>query len=129
MNIKLLKKISRRLRKRKPPNVPGFGPVGFNMYDWKTPTRGLVQDRVDSCGTVACIAGWAVAIADPTCFRDGTNSEIVARAEQLLDLRSQSQKLFMGYGSLTPRQNITADEAADTIDRLIVTGKVQWYSE
>src|SRR5450631_292398 len=47
------------------------GKIGFNMYRYITPTHEYrdLDDMVDGCGTVACIAGW-------TCLLDLTESQI-----------------------------------------------------
>ena len=53
MNIKLLRQIKREILKR---------PTQFNM-NWWFQKRDSLGNRAGGCGTAACIAGWAVAIA------------------------------------------------------------------
>lgn len=85
------------------------------------------ESALHTCGTVACIAGWAAALALPEARVCDVN--IRRTAIDWLGLSvDTADRLFdpgellgdRGYGGITPT------EAADVLDRLIETGEVTW---
>lgn len=78
-----------------------------------------------SCGTVACIAGYAVAIKDgvESVTKPGIDPESIA--EKYLDLsRVEAYSLF--YGGDLYISEITPTMAVTTLRHLAKTGEVDW---
>lgn len=105
LNIPLLRQVQEAIMT--PPPGTGFGMAYFQIAD-------------PDCGTACCIAGMTTFIASPK-----TKTKYAFVATELLGLtKAQSDELFTPiHKSL---HDITAQEASDTIDRLIETGKVVW---
>lgn len=94
------------------------------------------------CGTVACIAGWTCALLAPQTSLSIYNTP--DKAQQLFGLtQAQANALFFAipsegeargwdrtYDDRDPKwpdlDEITADQAVATLDRLIETGEVRW---
>lgn len=118
-------------------------PTRFNMaelVDLET------QDvpRINECGTAACIAGWAASLAGwKAPERDNpfdTYRSLVATASDFLGLgpvtewdfstpadnQAAAELFFIGSAEDVYLEDITAEQAIATLDRLIETGEVQW---
>jgi len=106
---------------------------GFNMANYAARNDTDVEGH--HCGTVACVAGWAVASfgvsgrakkVDPRrLFTPGRLSFIHKTAEELLGLsKLQSGDLFLGTN--IPYNHITPGDAAVTLRKLAETGEVDW---
>ncbi len=54
MNVELLDQIKQAILEE---------PRRIRMYDWVTRISDVPEDKRPPCGTVACIAGWAVALS------------------------------------------------------------------
>jgi hypothetical protein len=105
LNIPLLRQVQAAIMT--PPPGTGFGMAHFQFAD-------------PECGTVCCIAGMTTFIASP-----GTKSGHADKARNLLGLTYfQANDLFSPC--CDSLYDITAQEASDTIDRLIETGEVVW---
>jgi hypothetical protein len=109
------------------------GEIGFNMdYIFFTPLseRAKPKDNIDSCGTVACLAGWAGALAQPKAsLRELNESEqlIRERAEVFLGLPSaEAGRLFYPSGVMVSWGDITPKQAVRVLRHLAKTGKVDW---
>jgi hypothetical protein len=100
---------------------------------------GLEGDTAPPCGTVACIAGWAVALVDgmDAITAPGAYDHIAERAEELLGLsddegwalwrvffHTEWPARFRRRYESAKRQGARARAAADYIDHIIATGKV-----
>lgn len=82
-------------------------PKRYNQEVWRIRgKRHIVNAGFDapSCGTMACVAGWTVALAKPAAFKKMETWRIVEQALQLLsgpndsDLRWEARDLFDGNG-------------------------------
>lgn len=112
MNVERLHQVRDLLRKNEPPK--GFDGFDMNHY------------RFDygECGTKGCIAGWTVALFAPDIdiheISEFDHEFFRTKAGELLGLNHQQQyELFEPgefYGNF---DNVTADKAADLIDRRI----------
>jgi len=84
--------------------------------------------RREGCQTAGCIAGYTCAVYDREAWQSGSESLIVSSAEKLLGLsKNQVGQLFEPWwheGPAAPA--ITPAMAADTLDRLAMTGEVVW---
>lgn len=116
-------------------------PKKFNMGGW---FRGAVRklkggeepiaNEKATCGTSACIAGWAILLFDDgaVTVSQQTGNETMERARKLLDLtEGQARKLFLGKnpdGYTVPGglESITKVQAINTLERLLATGEVRW---
>lgn len=121
--------------------------MGFNMTTWGDKRRDDVSGH--TCGTAACIAGWAAAafgytgrakkfnpkraegLGDYGCYNDGV-IEVMGRVLGLTE--DQARRLFVpddvwDYGWLLSYYefvSITPSEAAVCLRNLAATGKVDW---
>jgi hypothetical protein len=123
MNAKLLREVKKRILEE---------PRRFSMGTWGS----TVSKRVAPCGTVACLAGHAVAISKPTHFvryLHAMESSIYSLAIKSLSISvDQADRLFYvsgwpqefkeGYVKATTRKQM-AGVAAKRIDHFIRTGK------
>jgi hypothetical protein len=93
-----------------------------------------VGEFIHRCGSVACIAGWAVATFDP---KRTTRDDTLGLATALLGLNSQqAHRLFVPgeergcdeFSDRTRRSvyDATAAEAAKVVRHLAETGEVDW---
>lgn len=81
--------------------------VGFNMFDFYS--RG-------DCGTVCCLCGWAEVVGELEPFS--------LAAERLKN--HALDVLFEPDRSLSPREDITATEAAAALRSYLSTGEANW---
>ncbi len=83
LNVKLLRRVRDKILKE---------PLQFEMSQWYT----LALDHpIPNCGTAACIAGWAIALAEkksPAACYDTNN--IQGKAMRLLGIEDDPWKLF-----------------------------------
>jgi hypothetical protein len=115
--------------------------IGFNMQVMTATTNHYLCDRLDSCGTVACLAGWAHGlryprrsinrlIADAKIETDAETGDFggvtwVSGAEFLgLDF-DQAHELFLPSG-VGPWDKITPAHAVAVLRHLAETGEVDW---
>ncbi len=99
--------------------VYGEDPQGFDELIGIRP-----PDFEHTCGTAACIGGWAVTqmARDLGVAVIPTDQGVGATAAKYLGLDSgQTDQLFHPKAF-----NLTQDEALATLDHLIATGDVQW---
>ena len=87
-----------------------------------------LDDKIDHCGSSACIAGWAVLI-----LGDGPQGirQVSEYAQELLGLKdSQANQLFTPNDNLLhdgmQYDDITAGMSADVLTNLAATGNVDW---
>ena len=106
----------------------------FGMSEW---IRGMVtgvkpEDAVanekNTCGTSACIAGWAVLMYSDNPQAGSGASE---KAQDLLGLTSiQADRLFYGRNpdghAVKDLKHIKREEAIDVLNILLETGEVRW---
>lgn len=113
----------------------GLRGVGFNMRTWASKTRGHIRDRVDDCGTVACLAGWAYMLRFQTVTARrllavtdiGKDWRIPTCAADYLGLDTpQTELLFRPNISVCDWDQITADQAVKVLRHLAKTGEVDW---
>ena len=110
--------------------VESENPSAFNMDTWGASLRYAIRSQgqqftVASCDTAGCIAGWAAALAhlDPDYEATSTHTQDTAIA--YLDLPDE-----LHYRLFTPAgcqySAIRAGMAADVVEKLAETGKVEW---
>lgn len=113
--------------------------IGFNMENFVLRAYRGVDDKTGhACGTVACIAGWAVALFDengeprekplsPKDLKGLAAQDITEQAGKTLGLKFKvSEDLFMAWSSPLDLGDITAEHAVKTLRHLARTGKVNW---
>lgn len=85
-----------------------------------------IGESIQSCNTVACIAGWAVATFAPdTVFGEGIS--IQSRAEDLLDMtEKEGQNLFLMYNTSIHLEQIEPRHAAMVLRNYAETGNINW---
>lgn len=110
--------------------------IGFNMEAVISIATDRRKDHVDSCGTVACIAGWAHCVRYPrrklarliADTEDYAHYESVAW-ESAVDFLGLSEEtaddLFQPSGA-GPWTYITPAQAVRVLRHLAETGKVDW---
>lgn len=118
-----------------------FGKVGFNMGDWIS-SGDPRNDKVDACGTVGCLAGWAALVwqsekATDRLDRPGAISDL---ASNELDLDwGDRENLFAPHYFVRFRMSrernfkltladITAKEAIRTLRYAAQTGEIDWIA-
>jgi hypothetical protein len=92
---------------------------------WHVERTDHLQEHIDECGTSACGAGHAVALFG----WKGPGRPIKDAAAALLGLDSvQAADLFTPWNGRPPTsgKDITAEQFAATLDRLVETGEVRW---
>lgn len=106
--------------------------IGFNMGHWKSnvPEWDGVKDRTgNSCGTVACIAGWTMLLEDGV---ERAEVGIERDAQKLLGLTSEeAQMLFLvqdeyGDDASYEMSDVTPQEAVKVIRYFADKGTVRW---
>ena len=105
-------------------NIPW---LGFNMNAFFV-TDVFGEDRSPrDCGTVACIAGWTIAVADNMSPPASDLVRQFGRAAKILDLSPyQSDELFFGSHAGIELWDITPSHAARVMRHLAQTGQVDW---
>lgn len=105
--------------------------LGFNMYDYVCDAevldrRGLSDMSGSGCGTTACIAGWAKAIALGRTPQNyfGVHED----AQHWLGLSlEQADTLFYGLGrGIISLPDISSAHAVSVLRHLAETGEVDW---
>lgn len=141
MNVENLRALSTALRAGTyKDHVPDFN-MNYMILNQNDPdVRGLGNIN-HGCGTCACIAGLACIMFDQEhVHRDGDvvawfggdqaegrDVHLLSTAEEALGLgHLQATQLFYPDIGTFAWHRITPDEAADVIDNLIATGKVDW---
>lgn len=108
--------------------------IGFNMEQWVARTNKRTRpDHVDSCGTVACLAGWAYCLAHPETDKkklhevfNTDSQEISNTAREFLGLGTwQASDLFAPY-VIGNWSKITAAQAVKVLRHLAETCRVDW---
>ncbi len=112
--------------------------IGFNMATWNMraedypKNRGEVSDQLGhSCGTVACIAGWADAMENGATRMAGINDDLTPRrAQRILGIQAhEAHSLFYADdASPTELQNISAKRAVAVLRDFAASGSVRWYA-
>lgn len=107
----------------------------FNMGDWikgtipkvmGTPQQ--IANEKHACGTSACIAGWTTLLYADEPVKGQLTSD---KARDLLDLTNlQAEQLFFAQDTnrkrVVPLATITRKQAINVLNRLLLTGKVDW---
>lgn len=108
--------------------IENLPPERFNMRSWASSQNGPTPTRhevVHSCGTVACIGGWAESLAKPDEVMASVAEPGFRLAYNWLGItREQAEELFMPDHK--PWGHITQAEAVATLRRLAETGEVKW---
>lgn len=125
MNVERILQVANAIEQR---SVDG---LGFNMNYFKT--------HINGCGTVACIAGWACAIADEplNSFNEAGIwlgfAETIEEADALWRLRNSIlDQLFFASNHpdninyISALATIPAEQAGRTLRHLAKTGEVDW---
>lgn len=128
MNIENILKVADAIEKHE---VPG---LGFNMGEVVCEADGFNPDFSGAgCGTVACIAGWAIALESGA--EDGdqalntymdTGAGIASAADWLGLPFSKSDRLFFARGADASLRDIKPEQAVAVLRHLAATGKVDW---
>lgn len=152
MNKEAIRRVANAIARAERTKTGLFGKIGFNMYRFITQIDPEldIKDHVDSCGTVACIAGWTclMELEDKidVILESGNNSDysnpgtsmfvaiadiqgnnIQERARQILGLDvTDACNLFDPRPNNTNLSNITASEAVLVLRHLAKTGEVDW---
>ena len=104
-------------------------PEHFNMGNFldtignnvKMPNR--AGEFLTTCGTVACIAGYTVAIFEPNHNR----FHIAKTAGNILEISNEeADYIFLGYWSLNNLSNISVEETLWYLDGVLRTKDIQW---
>lgn len=122
--------------------------LGFNMVSWfqRWGQRDMFKPkakREDSCGTTACIAGWAVAVKsrfkEPEkkinvlegLATDGwSTSPVMLEAKRYLGLNErQADQLFAADGFDVLLSAVTPQRAVAVLRHLAKTGVVDWKTK
>jgi len=101
-------------------SIPDFG---FLMSDWMD--NNVTDYKGDKCGTVACVAGHAYAVATGNLV---PSEDLRTTAQAFLGLDSiTSDDLFCPYTiDIQDWEHITPDQAVRTLRHLAATGEVRW---
>ncbi len=84
----------------------------------------LDKDLPKDCGTVGCVAGWAVALFDARRLFDTDDCSIEYQAKEILDLDwKEANKLFL-YHLDENHKPYGVDEAIRRINQLLDTGAI-----
>lgn len=142
MNVEMINKVADVIEAQATAEEGFLGKVGFNMAHFYGSTHAIgympFPDRLDSCGTTACIAGWTRCIAlgvapdrEPGLWAGGipagfgNDTETAAMNDLGLNY-DQAQGLFYGYGSQVELTDIMPLHAVAVLRHLAKTGKVDW---
>ena len=100
-------------------NMANF--FGRTSNDAKMPKR--AGKYLTTCGTVACIAGYTVAIFEPNNDIFG----IAKTAGNILEISNQeADYIFMGHWSLNCLSDISVEETLWYLDGVLKTKDIQW---
>lgn len=104
-------------------------PKHFNMGNFLGSTSDDVEmpdcagEYLTTCGTVACIAGYTVAIFKPNCYR----FYISTTARNILEISNEEENyIFMGLWSLNSLSDISAEETLWYLDGVLNTKDIRW---
>ena len=104
-------------------------PEHFNMEDFfgtisndaKMPN--CAGEYLTTCGTVACIAGYTVAIFEPNNYI----FDIAKTAGNILEISNQeADYIFLGHWSLNNLPDISVEETLWYLDGVLKTKDIQW---
>jgi hypothetical protein len=97
----------------------------FNMVAWSTGFDEWSADkRINECGTVACIAGWATHLARPA-YKDLLKTRFSQRAKTWLKLTAdQADAMFVPSGFVNGYT--TSAQAVAMLDNFLANGEVKW---
>lgn len=111
--------------------------LGFNMDEWAAEAGKSYPDRLDSCSTVACLAGWTYVVRYPSTtpeqllrlsddFYSGKQRTVLTRAETFLELTDrESDDLFRPSGA-GAWNKIEPSKAVAVLRHLAETGVIDW---
>ena len=104
-------------------------PEHFNMINFLGASGNNVKmpdyagEYLTTCGTVACIAGYTVAIFEPNNDIFG----IAKTAGNILEIsKEEANYIFMGYWSLNCLSDISIEETLWYLDGVLKTKDIQW---
>lgn len=105
--------------------------IGFNMEFCMTVNSDYPDRTGHNCGTVACIVGWAYALAHPELSAAKLVERVsTAEARDWLGLsRGKGHKLFYEQGLTIALTDISPEHAATVLEHLAETGEVVWDLE
>lgn len=128
MNLENMRRLAARLRS---PSAEDH--FDLTMYAYVLGTLPLGQE-IHTCGTTMCMAGFAVAIADPkanrhkyTCYSKYRENSYHRVAAEWLEIdEATADALFSPDDGDVSYGDVTREIAADVIDHLAQTGDVVW---
>ena len=124
-NVKNINKVINAIRAAGTGEYEG---LGFNMAAWHA-GNGVFSDLSGhKCGSVACIAGWAWAVSSGGTKRIPywPDNGYTAHGRDFFDISvQQARDLFTP--DITDLDEITVDQAIETLEHLRDTGEVVWY--
>lgn len=123
MNTDNIRALAQRLRS--PATVGHFSMNTWMVNRTKDISSTPIGQSIHDCGTVACIGGYAAIMAKPTASKKGLVPRDVAQTFLGIS-NSLGAQLFAPYSGDYNWNRITADVAADVLDHLAETGKVEW---
>ena len=114
--------------------------IGFNMARYGAAVDDIAKDHIDNCGTVCCIAGYALALKRPDISGEdiaGEHFNIEAEATRYLGLDlGDAGELFLPQPPYSRPWNqidhqrylaqITPAQAVRVLRHLAETGEVDW---
>lgn len=107
-------------------NMTEFFEVIEEFYDYKGSSPDFPEEYLTACGTVACIAGYTVAIFEPK----GDIFYVSQTARHILEiLEGEATYIFLGHWSLNCLSNISTEEALWYLDGVLKTKNIYWNRE
>ena len=109
-------------------------PEHFNMEDFFGTTNDDIEmpdcagKYLTTCGTVACIAGYTVAIFEP----NNDTFDIAETAENILEISDEEEEadyIFLGHWSLNNLSDISVEETLWYLDGVLKTKDIQWHEK
>lgn len=100
--------------------------IGFNMFRYISRAGdGLSIDQTGrDCGTVACIAGWAAILNDPTNIRE-SSILVPGRAQEWLELSDdEAEMLFVRAENVLPLTSVSTAHAVTVLRHAADTGEI-----
>lgn len=103
-----------------------FPKLGFNMGAYVEPSGYWTPDRSGhNCKTVACVAGWTIAVKEGHAITSWSWSRRIA-AGNFLGLDMEEADCLFNPTDLSDWESIKPKQAVATLRRLARTGKVSW---
>ena len=104
-------------------NMGDFFDVTEEFYNHKNSIPNYPGEYLTTCGTVACIAGYTVAIFEP----NNNIFNIAKTAGKILEISNEEAGyIFLGYWSLNCLSDISVEETLWYLDGVLKTKDIQW---